>query len=86
MSSYAPHFDWDIFISYAQVDDAIPPVLADRVPYGWVSTLAQYLEHKLKQKLGRADKAKIWRDKQFLTVGDPIDLKLAARSSVPRSS
>ena len=75
MSGYVPQFDWDVFISYAQVDDAVPPALADQVRYGWVSTLAQNLEYKLSQKLG-AGQVKIWRDKRTRAVGDPIGQKL----------
>lgn len=73
MAAYAPQFGWDVFISYAQVDDAVPPALTDHVRYGWVTTLAQNLEFKLNQKLGRAGKVKIWRDSRSLAVGDPID-------------
>ncbi len=76
MAGYVPQFDWDVFISYAQVDDAVPPALADQVRYGWVSTLAQNLEYKLSQKLGRTGQVKIWRDKRTLAVGDPIGQKL----------
>ncbi len=84
MAAFAPQFDWDIFLSYSHVDDAVPPALADQVRYGWVSTLVQNLEFKLSQKLGRAGKVQIWRDKRSLAIGDPVDEKL--RHDLERSA
>ncbi|MDX1546563.1 MAG: TIR domain-containing protein [Rhodothermales bacterium] len=49
-------FDFDVFISYAHIDDE---ALADGEP-GWIATLHRVLEVRLAQLLG--ERPRIWRD------------------------
>ena len=53
--AYVPGFDYDIFISYAHVDDL----------KGWVHAFHQALEIKLAQRFGRVGRVQIWRDKNL---------------------
>jgi hypothetical protein len=59
--SYIPHYQHDIFVCYAPVDDE-PLVGADK---GWVTTLITALKNKLGQKLGHADAYSLWMDYQL---------------------
>ncbi len=52
---------YDIFVSYAHVDNARMP--GDE--QGWVSTLIETLEIYLQQKLGRRESYSIWRDPEL---------------------
>lgn len=53
--AYVPGFDYDIFISYAHVDDL----------EGWVQAFHEGLEIKLAQRFGRIGRVQIWRDKKL---------------------
>lgn len=55
--SWVPGFEFDVFISYARVDDSTP----DHGP-GWVARFHRHLEVALCKKVGRLDAIKIWRD------------------------
>ena len=52
---------YDIFVSYAHVDNACMPGETQ----GWVTSLIETLEVHLQQKLGRRDSYSIWRDPEL---------------------
>ncbi len=56
--AYIPGFEYDIFVSYAHVDNA---PLEDEED-GWVTKLHASLMALIPQKIGRADGFSIWRD------------------------
>jgi TIR domain len=58
---YVPGFEYDVFVSYARVDN-VPSPAADR---GWVDTFIQILQSGLDCKLGRRE-ARLWIDDQKL--------------------
>ena len=69
--SYVPGYDYDVFVSYASVDnDPIPT--ADR---GWVDTLIQIVTSGsgLAGKLGRREAFTWWIDKQHLRGNNEAD-------------
>ena len=55
---YLPGFDYDIFISYAHVDNET----ADKDEPGWVSLFREHLEVQLSKRVGRIGAVKIWQD------------------------
>jgi hypothetical protein len=55
---YLDQFDYDIFVSYAHVDDE-PVAGAD---HGWVTHLVRCLKAQLARKLGRSDAYTLWMD------------------------
>jgi hypothetical protein len=54
-----PPFDWDIFISYAHIDNGH---YAD-IPQGWIDYLHERLNIRLAQLLGQPPR--IWRDRKL---------------------
>jgi len=56
--AYLPPFEYDVFISYARVDDQKAPG-KDK---GWVSLFHEYLDIELSKRFGRVGDIKIWRD------------------------
>jgi hypothetical protein len=58
--AYVKSYDQDIFISYAQVDNA--PLNFSGREVRWVSHLKDQLQKRVDQKLGRIDASKIWMD------------------------
>jgi hypothetical protein len=56
--AYLPGFDYDIFISYAHVNNQT----ADRHRDGWVTQFQRYLEMQLSTLVGRIELVKVWRD------------------------
>lgn len=58
MSSFVDGYQYDIFVSYAHVDNSPLP----GAEQGWVSTLINGLRNHLGQKLGRADAYQLWLD------------------------
>jgi hypothetical protein len=56
--AYVPDFEYDIFISYAHVDDLTTPGEAK----GWITTFEEFLAVLLSKKVGRIGSVKIWRD------------------------
>jgi len=56
--AYVPDFEYDIFISYAHVDDLTTP---DQTR-GWITTFEQFLSVLLSRRVGRIGSVKIWRD------------------------
>jgi hypothetical protein len=55
---HLPGFDYDIFISYAHVDNET----ADKDEPGWVSQFREHLEVQLSKRIGRIGAVKIWQD------------------------
>lgn len=58
MGKYVQDFRYDVFLSYAHVDDQ---PLEDDKP-GWVTTFSNHLKKLLAQRLGRADAFDLWMD------------------------
>jgi hypothetical protein len=58
MPTYVPNYKYDIFVSYAHVDNELLP----GAQTGWVTTLIDALNKLLAQKLGRADAYTLWMD------------------------
>lgn len=56
--AYLPSFEYDIFISYAHVDNLVPRGGGR----GWVDRFQEELELELSRRLGRVGAAKIWWD------------------------
>jgi hypothetical protein len=56
--AYLSHFKYDIFISYARLNDRIPPGKTE----GWVTRFHRELEFALSQNFERDGDIKIWRD------------------------
>jgi len=56
---YIPGFEYDIFISYAHVDN----LAAQKGEEGWISQFHKYLEIALAKRIGRMGVVSIWRDK-----------------------
>jgi hypothetical protein len=61
MSVYVPHHQHDIFVSYAHVDNQIPPGVNE----GWVTTLIKSLKIELGRKLGSTDIFSLWMDSEL---------------------
>ncbi len=59
-SAFVPGFKYDVFVSYAKVDD-IPDI--DSQP-GWVTNLVRKLSSRLAQKLGGQENFKLWMDRK----------------------
>ena len=59
--NYVPGYGYDIFVSYAQVDDLTGSDDED----GWVSALIKKLKNRLAQLLGRQDNFSLWYDHQL---------------------
>jgi hypothetical protein len=57
--AYVPNFEFDIFISYAHVDDLTTPGETK----GWITMFEEFLTVYLSRKIGRIDSVKIWRDR-----------------------
>lgn len=58
MSIYVPHYQHDIFVSYAHVDNQIPPGINE----GWVTILIKNLKVELGRRLGGSDIFSLWMD------------------------
>jgi len=61
MSVYVSHYQHDIFVSYAHVDNLIPPGVNE----GWVTTLIKSLKIELGRKLGGTDIFSLWMDSEL---------------------
>jgi hypothetical protein len=73
-------YDYDIFVSYAHVDDMPLPGATQ----GWVTTFSTCIKMKLAQKLGRNDAYALWMDHE-LRGGQPITphiLETVRRSAI----
>ncbi len=60
--AYIPGYEYDIFISYAHVDNAAFPGQAD----GWIEQFYKNLNLMLAKRLGRMDMVKFWWDNKKL--------------------
>src|SRR5690242_6854365 len=60
--AYVRRYEFDIFVSYAHVDNTA----IDPADHGWVDALVRVLDSDLSMKLGRKEAFSIWRDKQNL--------------------
>jgi TIR domain len=60
--AYVPGYEYDVFVSYAHVDN----IATDPSEQGWVDALHRNFERSLAMRLGRQDMAAIWRDQQSL--------------------
>lgn len=58
--AYLSHFKYDIFISYARLNDKVPPGDAE----GWVTRFHKELRYALSQRFERDDDIEIWRDRE----------------------
>lgn len=56
--AYVPNFEYDIFISYAHVDNLTTPGESK----GWIETFEEFLAVFLSRRVGRIGSVKIWRD------------------------
>jgi hypothetical protein len=56
--AYVPNFEYDIFISYAHVDNLTTPTETK----GWITTFEEFLEVFLSRRVGEIGTVKIWRD------------------------
>jgi hypothetical protein len=74
MPVYVPHYQHDIFVSYAHVDNE-PLAGADK---GWVTTLITGLKKQLGAKLGRADAYSLWMDYK-LSGNQPVTPDIEAQ-------
>jgi hypothetical protein len=59
---YVPDYKYDIFVSYAHVDDIAFP---DPSKEGWVTTFVKCLKLRLAQGLGRSDAYSLWMDHEL---------------------
>ncbi|MBV9248934.1 MAG: toll/interleukin-1 receptor domain-containing protein [Acetobacteraceae bacterium] len=77
---YMPQFEYDIFVSYAHVDNPLVPG-AER---GWVTDFAHFLELRLAQLFGRRDAYTLWMDRELRNAQPvtPQILDIARRSAV----
>jgi hypothetical protein len=73
-------FDYDLFISYAHVDDE--PIIDGAT--GWVSALARGLRNVLARKLGQRDGCRIWFDTRIIRHEESrtVSLDTIARSKL----
>src|SRR5262249_52251821 len=60
--AYVPGYEFDLFVSYAHVDNA----------HGWVDALDDILRKGLAAKLGRSEAFSVWRDSQNLRGNQEI--------------
>lgn len=56
--AYVPNFEYDIFISYAHVDNLTTPTETK----GWITTFEEFLTVFLSRRVGKFGTVKIWRD------------------------
>ncbi|NNM23295.1 MAG: toll/interleukin-1 receptor domain-containing protein [Flavobacteriaceae bacterium] len=60
--AYVPGFEYDIFISYAHLDNK--PMLHQKE--GWINEFYKYLEFMLNKRCGREGRLKIWWDNRAM--------------------
>ncbi|HVF80538.1 MAG TPA: toll/interleukin-1 receptor domain-containing protein, partial [Flavisolibacter sp.] len=59
--SYLPNFQYDVFISYAHVDNSV----RHQNDKGWITQFYNELVFWITQRVGRSDKFKIWWDEKL---------------------
>jgi len=79
--SFVPGYDWDVFVSYAWVDNQ--PANPRNEKSRWVNTLYQALETYLNKELGRSGAVRIFFDQHDLPGNEPLspEIEAAAASS-----
>lgn len=82
MTYLSPAFKYDIFISYARVNDQRPPGHPDIK--GWVTLFHEYLEKELAERFGRSGKVEIWRDTRNMGGNTVFDDEI--RESIEESA
>jgi hypothetical protein len=70
MAVYTAGFDYDIFVSYAHVDNV--KLGEEEAARGWVHNLVNDLRTLLPQKLGRPEWGNIWIDHRRLIGNEPL--------------
>ena len=70
-NAYIPGFEYDLFISYAHVDNEAVP----GEELGWVSTFYKYLKVELAKKIGR--EVNIWWDSRSITPNQKFASEIA---------
>jgi hypothetical protein len=58
--AFVPAQKYDVFVSYAHVDDSPLPGCTP-----WVTTLVECIKNRLGQKLGRDDAYSLWMDHEL---------------------
>jgi len=58
---YVPNYKYDVFVSYAHVDDTPFPGASE----GWVTTFVRLLKKRLGEKIGRDDAYSLWMDHEL---------------------
>ena len=61
--AFLSNYQYDIFISYARVDNQVVPGEKD----GWIGRFESYLKIELSRRVGRMDLVKIWRDPELVS-------------------
>jgi hypothetical protein len=61
--AFLSNYQYDIFISYARVDNQVVPGEKE----GWISRFESYLKIELSRRVGRMDLVKIWRDPELVS-------------------
>jgi hypothetical protein len=77
--AFLSHFENDIFISYAHLNDEKPPGKEK----GWVTVFREKLEYELSQRFERVGDIKIWRDKE--EIGGSTFFNDAIKESINKS-
>ena len=77
--AFVPEYEFDIFVSYAHVDDQPLIDAVGERPTGWVATLVRHLKTELAQKIGRAEAVSVWFDAHNLRGHHTLVDEIAAR-------
>src|SRR5512143_3261203 len=70
MAAYVTGFDYDVFVSYAHVDNV--KLGEDEAAPGWVHNLVNDLRTLLPQQLGRSEWGSVWIDHRRLVGNEPL--------------
>ena len=71
--SYAAGFEYDVFVSYAFVDDT--PLTG--VDTGWVTAFVRSLESQMAVYLGRVENVSVWWDRTNLCEEEKLSTQIA---------
>ncbi len=82
MATYVTGCDYDVFVSYAHVDNF--KLSEEETAPGWVHNLVNDLRTLLPQKLGRPEWGNVWIDHRRLTGNEPLTPDI--QQSVARSA
>jgi hypothetical protein len=74
-------FDYELFVSYATVNDQPEPTLAE---VGWVTTFLRILLSRVDREVGVKDSLRLWRDKRSLSVSDSLGAEI--KTALERSA